>query len=368
MTTWGRRWPLIVALSIVATTLGPVGPAMAGCGDTWTTSEDDVFLAYWEDVAIADATHAWAVGSDDHEHLAIASWNGSTWSDDTPSLFPSNSNSHLTSVWADGPNDVWAVGDRYRPGTHTLTGLILHRTSTGWTVDRMVSPGRSARFGSVWGDSSGDLWAVGETRAGGRFVGITYQRVDTDWVRVSFPRADGVERYLHGVSGSGPKDVWAVGDESTATAVFTHPIAYRWTGTAWHRAPLPVLPHPELVASLWDVAAVDATHAWAVGYFAGMRRMLLERWDGSSWERVYIPDQTGRETLWGVTATSSTNALAVGYQNGSTPAIRMWNGHRWSAATVSASGGTLAGVDALPGAGAFAVGWRDYDLIVATCD
>jgi hypothetical protein len=363
-----RRASSFAAAVVLAGSLAATTDASATCGQTWSVSEEGP--AEWRDVAIADSTHAWAVGfdGDTGEHLAIASWDGSTWQDDTPTLFASNSDSHLASVWAAGTNDVWAVGDYYDPVTQTLYGLILHRDATGWSVDRTVEPGRYPRFESVWGDGSGSVWAVGETKAGGRFVGITYHRVGGDWVRVPFPRADGVERFLHGVSGSGPNDVWTVGDEAGPAGGATSTIAYHWTGAAWDAVPLPTLPHPELTASLFDVTAPDAQHAWAVGYFAIGRRMLLERWDGHGWQRVYIPDQVGREDLRGVAATSATNAIAVGYQDLYTPIARTWDGHRWSAGgTVPIDRAQLTDVAMMSGVGTFAVGTHAYGFIATTC-
>jgi hypothetical protein len=342
------------------------GLASAVCGDTWTVSEDGSFSAGWRDVAIGDASHAWAVGDDGNNHLGIWAWNGSGWSDDTPSFLSATTGS-LFAVWANGPDDVWAVGHVYDDGLGTEQALVLHRTAGGWQMDATFGAIRRLGFLDVWGDGNGELWAIGSAIARGRIVGATYRHVGGDWVRVRFPTPDGVQRFLSGVSGTGADDVWVVGADQKASARM-QPIAFHWTGAGWTRSPIPPTPrHDSTSAAFSGVAAADATHVWAVGTFANTHRMLVERWNGTTWERVPIANHDGPEGLSDVDAASPTDAVAVGSRDGR-PVIRRWDGIAWSPVKVPWARGSLRAVDVATGVGAFAAGSHDFhSAIAATC-
>lgn len=73
---------------------------------------------------------------------------------------------------------------------------------------------------------------------------------------------------LSGLGGSGPGDVWAVGDKGTAL---------HWDGRAWTAVATGTT---AVLAAVW-VAAPD--EAWAVG------DGVLLRWDGKSWQAMAIP-------------------------------------------------------------------------------
>lgn len=115
-----------------------------------------------------------------------------------------------------------------------------------------------------------------------------------------------------------------------------------------------------LYASLFGVAAVSPTNAWAVGqYQAGtVLRTLIVHWDGKTWQRVASPDPAaGGDVLSGVAVVSAGQAWAVGGRNGQ-PLILRWNGFTWKVAPspVLAQGGALAAVTAISATDAWAVG------------
>ncbi|MDP9185650.1 MAG: hypothetical protein M3O29_08290, partial [Actinomycetota bacterium] len=87
-------------------------PVEADCGDTWMLSDDGSFSTYWEDVAIGDASHAWAVGTSWNERIMIAARNGSDWEIVTPEILP-NGISNLYGAWAGAADDAWAVVSYY---------------------------------------------------------------------------------------------------------------------------------------------------------------------------------------------------------------------------------------------------------------
>ncbi len=84
----------------------------------------------------------------------------------------------------------------------------------------------------------------------------------------------------------------------------------------WHLA---ALPDTEPTSVLRDVAAVDATHAWAVGsegynsaeqYTTGVPMIL--QWNGSQWSKAQLPALSWKGSLQLVAAGSATDVWAVG--------------------------------------------------------
>lgn len=96
-------------------------------------------------------------------------------------------------------------------------------------------------------------------------------------------------------------------------------------GSAWKQAP-----SPSLAGSLSSVAATSASNVWAVGYTRN-GRTLIERWNGTAWNRVSSPSPGASARLSAVAATSARNAWAVGstskINHGSSETLILhWNG------------------------------------------
>ena len=89
-----------------------------------------------------------------------------------------------------------------------------------------------------------------------------------------------------------------------------------WNGTAWTEVPNP---SPGQEPSLFGVAAISASDAWAVGgYTAGSaENTLLMHWNGSAWKMMIGPNPGTGSSLTGVAASSASNVWAVGdFSNG----------------------------------------------------
>jgi hypothetical protein len=71
-------------------------------------------------------------------------------------------------------------------------------------------------------------------------------------------------------------------------------------------------PSPGTNASLNAVAATSATNAWAVGVFHDRNgaHELMERWNGQSWQEVFLPPPIGK-SLTSITAVNGHNVWAV---------------------------------------------------------
>jgi len=117
--------------------------------------------------------------------------------------------------------------------------------------------------------------------------------------------------YFDGVWGSGPDDVWAVGNSSvSATGVIRH-----WNGSVWSAAPADAL------SSLWAVRGSGPNDAWAIGDFGA-----IARWDGSTWSASNTNTQASLNDVWG----SGPNDIWAIANPG---AILHWDGSAWSVST-----------------------------------
>ena len=164
----------------------------------------------------------------------------------------------LTALWGSAPNDLWAVGP----------GVAMHFDGKAWTV---IPRTEGSELAGVWG-ASRDLVFL---------AGTKLQRFDGhDWkVLFEDPRVK-----LLAVSGSGPKDVWAVGEETPDSGLPAHLVAVHFDGVAARKTGLP---YPSSTATL----AVGAPgEAWIGG-----ERGLLLRLLGGAWKRV--PSGSESETV-----------------------------------------------------------------------
>jgi hypothetical protein len=158
----GERWHAVRA---------PFGPDDPVRGFTATSGRD-----------------AWAVGSASersrgrvYTDALAAHWNGSGWKLAPVPNRAGGSNSHLQSVVAVRPDDVWAFGSSWTQA-QTAVALFEHWDGRSWTV----MPGAAPDFGSGWltAASDGTAWAVNPSSCDNVLV-----RWDgTAWVYASHPQ------------------------------------------------------------------------------------------------------------------------------------------------------------------------------------
>lgn len=114
---------------------------------------------------------------------------------------------------------------------------------------------------------------------------------------------------LHGVWGSGPDDVWAVGDGGTLM---------HWDGAAWGRVDLGTTAS---LVGIWGFAKDDV---WIGGYEG-----TLLHWDGGAWTPVSSGTSDPIVDLWGSAPDDLWAVTSRPYQqNGK---VLHWNGTGWSA-------------------------------------
>ena len=122
---------------------------------------------------------------------------------------------------------------------------------------------------------------------------------------------------LYGVADLSPTNAWAVGQGKDA-----RPLAEHWDGTAWSVVPVPTPTVPSGTsfanAALSSISAVSATDIWAVGTTTAIqgvnvvRFTLAMHYNGTAWSIVKTANTAEPTALKGVTAISANNAWAVG--------------------------------------------------------
>jgi len=162
-----------------------------------------------------------------------------------PSWSIARGEGYIHAFWGTA-NDLWYVADNSE-SNGWQRGMTVHGTPgpTGemaWTV---VESQSTQRLEGIWGSGPNDIWAVGDN---GTIRHLTNGA--SRWDIVPSPTTEA----LHGVWGSGPNDVWAVGDNGTIL---------HFDGTAWKKstAAFAIGKKPRL-ASVWGSGPNDV---WIVG-------------------------------------------------------------------------------------------------------
>lgn len=251
---------------------------------------------------------------------------GPTW-EIVPSPGPGDQGNSLGSVVAFSATDAWAAGTytHFNPFPQLETRpLFTHWDGSGWLeIPNNSSPGTHFITGMT-GIDPNNLWAVGPAGYIEHWDGVS-------WSEISAPDL-GVAN-LSGVSGAGADDIWTAGSYYPGPRAQTF-IAH-WDGSTWAQVASPNRGTQDNY--LYDVAALDATHAWAVGTYTGgngTSRALVERWDGTAWTIVPVKSPT-TISLYpvAVAAPNIGSALMAGWsadQGGSAlTLIERWNGAQW---------------------------------------
>ena len=226
----------------------------------------------------------------------------------------------------DDLEDIWAVGELFTPSG----GVIIHRTrNASWQIEFNLAPGPSLH--DVWGTSASDVWAVGEAI-------LHYD--GSQWVRVPSPGAqtlkavwgssrtdvwacgfnrdtnngsllhyDGNSWQLHdqsslfvdvtcsGIWGTGPRDVWLVGNSEKTGAKLLHFDAFaNWSDKT---------PIPGLSAYFTGIWVSSSTSGWVVGSDG-----LFLQLGGTQWGAINPPPTTAN--LLAISGASSNEVWAVG--------------------------------------------------------
>ncbi len=241
-----------------------------------------------------------------------------------------SSMSVLSAVSARSPTSAWAVGVTYSVGDTIgpINSLIEQWDGSAWHLVAGASTGQSALNG-VAAISPTDIWAVGGRLyySGVGAGALTMHWDGTAWrVVPSVQSADAKSVNLYGVAAIASNEVWAVGSQQVDPDGQrpAQLLVERWDGASWQivsSPPLPPSAAPNNGGSLSAVTHIPGTNQlWAVGEWhawtnLGRGQPLIERWDGTAWQLVPSPSLPSGALGggWsGVVALSATNAWAVG--------------------------------------------------------
>ncbi len=199
----------------------------------WGTSPSDVWVG-GDNFTLRGSTAQWG------------GWHGSIA--DGGAAWAPASKTPINGIWGSGPDDIWVVGPNPKgiasggsSSAHTDGSIGLDGLPVWTAFDTQAADVLNA----VWGSGPGDVWTVGER---GTIRHFTTGAVR--WAMVPSPTTV----ILRGVWGSGPNDVWAVGDEGTIL---------HYDGETWSAAtaefPPGAKPH------LFGVWGSGPNDVWAVG-------------------------------------------------------------------------------------------------------
>jgi hypothetical protein len=151
---------------------------------------------------------------------------------------------------------------------------------------------------SVWGTSERDIWTVGGPLGNAGFESLVMRFDGTIWRR---PKPGGTETFWW-VHGTGPNDVWLVGEKGRIT---------HWDGTKLEERTSGTM------ATLFGVWAAAPDDAWAVGGTPDQAMQpndVVLHWDGTSWKPSILP-QLKNVALFKVWGSSKDDIYVVG-ENG----------------------------------------------------
>jgi hypothetical protein len=263
----------------------------------------------------------------------------------------------LRAVSALSNRDVWAVGNSFAGGEGgTERWYPLHWNGVRWDV--MRPPRRSGAIYDISAVRRNDVWAVGA-----HVLHWNGRR----WTRVQVVDPGTRFWFFDAVVAISPNDVFVAGTTAPAPG---GSLVEHWNGTSWSIVPSPTasgVPYARL-----EAVAGRKGDVWAVGERAPHASLpLTEHWDGSRFHVVPSPsvteDRRPFDWLFSVAMSSPNDVWTVGSSGehgafgggGDHALIEHWDGSGWSVSptpTVHATGYRLSGVAANASGEAFAVG------------
>lgn len=195
--------------------------------------------------------------------------------------FPVGDRGALLSVWGRGGAEIWTVGGQ------PDAGLAFRFDGTEWS-SAAVPDGPLLN----WVHGSGDaLWIVGNSGRSLRQRGDGFELVDT-----------GTDQDLWGVWAASPDRAWAVGGNATELMRDPDPVLIEWDGSQWSPVELPELDTE--IRAFFKVWGTGPDNVFAVG-----QRGVIVHWDGTAWRQQLAGTSKDFVSLWG---TGPEDIVAVG--------------------------------------------------------
>jgi len=232
---------------------------------------------------------------------------------------PENVGTILETTVAPAADDVWAMGSHV--SGPASSPWAQHWNGTAWTKARLDLPPGPLSISSIYDAkafASDDIWAVGSWQGDLPFV----QHWDGKaWSAVQVPEMGGDERILTGIDGTGPDDIWVVGQRFDGGQ--EHGVVMHYDGSTWS-----VVPPPPGAAVLHDVAMLGArpvvagwsigSNGFAQGIIATRANQVVTPAPPQPWDVADLPNDPDRNLfILGIASASPGAAWAVGFSNDS---------------------------------------------------
>ena len=246
----------------------------------------------------------------------------------------------LESVATTGPQDVWVVGSHVVGGVSTA--YAERWDGAGWTVQDLDLPPGPTSISSLYDVTAfgpDDVWAVGAWMGEDPLI----RHWDGEsWSSEQAPTLSGTERILTAIDGTGPNDLWAVGQQridNQMQAVVLHRSADGWS----------TVPPPPDVAVLHDIAmlqpGVPTVAGWSIGPQGWAEASIATR-EAGAWTSEKAPAAPGRNVfLTGLAFGHPGSAWAVGFSNegpnGDAPVVLRRSGEGWRTVAIPDQGGSV---------------------------
>jgi len=233
--------------------VGEEGTILQLQSGSWIKRSSGVSVTLY-DIWGTDSDNLFAVGGN-----TIIHHNGETWHYES-------AGQQLKGLWGSGRNDIFAVGD----GIWHFDGGIWTEISVDTTIYQLQD---------IWGTSADNVFVVGH---GGWGVEQILHYDGNGWQEIS----DGIFQYLFGVWGSSSNSVVAVGWDGTIL---------NYNGSSWTR----ICGDDASFGDIWGSGPNDV---FAVGDG-------IWHYDGQQWSMMGSGTTKGLSGIWG---SSSTDVFAVG--------------------------------------------------------
>ncbi len=249
----------------------------------------------------------------------VASWDGSSWTNETTPVLSDHASLASVSCNADGSCIAVGRSSSDSVSSNQYHTLIEARTTSGWVVTPSPNPDVNNELHSVSCTSASSCIAVGGSGPGA--ANSLIESYDgTQWSLTAAPNP--TSRMLNGISCVSATDCVAVGNDLPLRTV-----TESWDGIAWSSTPSP---NPMSAQNLDSVSCVDTSRCVAVGY--GIQTSPPESTFILSGQRVVPPDSPTA-----VTATagpgSATLAWTAPADNGS--ALQSYTVTAWPSGTTT---------------------------------
>jgi hypothetical protein len=285
--------PAVEILALARTAAGPDGPRVWGVGLhglLWTFDGDKVgapsgYRRQLSSVSPVSSDDVWAIGGtfdgslsvDKAPRVDVVHWDGQKLTASDPFAGQPVTTASISAI---GKNDVWALaagnptfGLWVTPQNYLSIG---HFDGTRWAMSRLDKTSWNAH-----GEISGDVWFAPTIHAiDATNVWVAGSETIARWDGKTWTRFELVGETIRGpysISGSGPNDVWIVG--TTVLHYDGKTLAPSLAGIA------PVI---HAFTSVWSASPNDA---WLVGrdLVASEWVDVGYRWNGTTWSRAAIP-------------------------------------------------------------------------------